>query len=86
MIVDNVRYRISLVSKEKLEKSSKETERAKKEAEKQLSDAREEAIKISDTARHEDQTRRKEVKNIETFRLLLLKANLLDEVLIFQGE
>jgi ribonuclease Y len=57
------------------EAAEKELKKAKKEAERQLAEAREEATKISDNARHEDQTRRKEVKEIEE-RLLSRQESL----------
>ncbi len=57
------------ITKQKLgsaeEAAEKELKKAKKEAEKQLSEAREEAAKISDEARREDQSRRREFKDIE---------------------
>lgn len=45
--------------------ADKELKRAKKEAEKSLADAREEANKLADQARREEQTRRREIKEVE---------------------
>jgi ribonuclease Y len=64
------------------EAAEKELKRAKKEAEKSLAEAREEAGKIADEARREDQSRRREVKDIEE-RLLARQESLdkkLDEL------
>ena len=59
----------TVVTKRKLgsaeEAAEKELKKAKKEAEKQMEDARAEATKLIDEARKEDQTRRKEYKDIE---------------------
>lgn len=55
--------------------AEKELKKAKKDADKLLSDARSEASKISDQARKEDQTRRREFKEIEA-RLLSREESL----------
>src|SRR5688572_26670298 len=47
------------------EQASKELAKAKKEAAKMLDDAREEAAKLADDARKEEQTRRRELKDLE---------------------
>jgi ribonuclease Y len=47
------------------EQANKEVSKAKREAAKLLDDAREEAGKLSDNARKEEQTRRRELKDIE---------------------
>lgn len=57
------------ITKQKLgsaeEAAEKELKKARKEAEKQLSEAREESTKIIEGARQEDQSRRREFKDIE---------------------
>ncbi|MCA9325243.1 ribonuclease Y [Candidatus Saccharibacteria bacterium] len=59
----------TVVSRKKIgsveEKAEKELSKAKKEADKQLSQAREEAAKIADEARKDEQTRRRELKDLE---------------------
>lgn len=47
------------------EAAAKELAKAKKEAEKQLADARTEAVELGETARKEEQNRRREIKEIE---------------------
>jgi len=61
------------------EAAEKELKKAKKEAEKQLTDAREEALKLTEESRKEDQTRRKEYKDIE--QRLLGREEALDKKL-----
>lgn len=59
----------TVVTKRKLgsaqEQASKELSRAKREAGKVLDEARDEAAKLADNARKEEQTRRRELKDIE---------------------
>ena len=55
--------------------AEKELKKAKKEADEQLRKAREEAAEISETARKEEQTRRREIKEIES-RLLSREESL----------
>ncbi len=63
----------TVLSKRKMgsveEAAEKELKKAKKEADEQLRSAREEAASISETARKDEQTRRREIKEIES-RLL----------------
>ncbi len=61
------------------EAAEKELKKAKKEAEKQMEEARAEATKLVDEARKEDQTRRKEYKDIE--QRLLSREESLDKKL-----
>jgi ribonuclease Y len=61
------------------EKAQRELKKAKQEAEKLVSKAKEEAQELADSARKEDQTRRKEFKDIE--RRLLDREEALDKKL-----
>lgn len=61
------------------EAAEKELKKAKKEAEKALSEAREEAAKLADQARKDENTRRKELKEIE--QRLLDREEALDKKL-----
>ncbi len=71
------------VTKKKLgsaqDAADKELKKAKKEAEKQVADAREEAARLADSARKEEQTRRRELKEIE--QRLLSREESLDKKL-----
>lgn len=68
----------TLITKKKLgsaeDAAKKELSKAKKEAAKLIDEAREEAAKIADTARKDEQTRRKELKELED-RLVQREAN-----------
>jgi ribonucrease Y len=59
--------------------ADKELKKARKEAEKQLSDARAEAQKVAEAARKDEQTRRREIKEIE--QRLLERQESLDKKL-----
>lgn len=73
----------TVITKKKLgsaqNQAEKELARAKKEAEKALAEAREEANKIADQTRREEQTRRKEFKEIE--QRLVTREEVLDKKL-----
>lgn len=59
----------TVVTKKKLggaqDAAEKELKKAKKEAEKQIADAREEALRVAEQSRKEEQTRRREIKDVE---------------------
>jgi len=73
----------TVVTKRKIgsagEAAEKELKKAKKEADKQIAEAREEALQISEAARKDDATRRKEFKDIE--QRLLSREETLDKKL-----